>query len=146
MKPYYTDDYCQIFHGDCREILPGLEKVDLCLTDPPYGIGRIMQGGKGTGDWNHLSGGNAWDREAPSLGFLMQAADSFVIWGGNYFPLPPSRGWLSWFKPDRVPSAADVEMCWTSRDMNARQISHSIAATNGTALRQAKVFSGSYIT
>jgi site-specific DNA-methyltransferase (adenine-specific) len=39
MKPYYADDAVQIFHGDCREILPGLPKVDLVLTDPPYGIG-----------------------------------------------------------------------------------------------------------
>ena len=39
MKPYYTDDYCTIYHGDCREVLPTLEKVDLVLCDPPYGIG-----------------------------------------------------------------------------------------------------------
>ena len=38
MKPYYQDDYCTIYHGDCREILPTLEPVDLVLTDPPYGI------------------------------------------------------------------------------------------------------------
>jgi len=37
MKPYYQDDYCTIYHGDCREILPSLPKVDLVLTDPPYG-------------------------------------------------------------------------------------------------------------
>ena len=43
MKPYYQDEYVQIFHGDCRDILPQLPKVDLVLTDPPYGI----QGGKG---------------------------------------------------------------------------------------------------
>ena len=38
MKPYYQDDSCTIYHGDCREILPSLEPVDLVLTDPPYGI------------------------------------------------------------------------------------------------------------
>ena len=36
MKPYYTDDYCTIYHGDCREVLPTLDKVDLVLTDPPF--------------------------------------------------------------------------------------------------------------
>ena len=36
MKPYYQDDYVTIYHGDCREILPDLPKVDLVLTDPPY--------------------------------------------------------------------------------------------------------------
>lgn len=37
-NPYYTDDAVVIYHGDCREILPHLPKVDLVLTDPPYGI------------------------------------------------------------------------------------------------------------
>ena len=38
MKPYYKDEWVTIYHGDCREILPSLEKVDLVLTDPPYGV------------------------------------------------------------------------------------------------------------
>ena len=37
-KPYYQDSACTIYHGDCREILPLLPKVDLVLTDPPYGV------------------------------------------------------------------------------------------------------------
>lgn len=39
-KPYYNDEKAgiKIYHGDCREILPHLPKVDLVLTDPPYGI------------------------------------------------------------------------------------------------------------
>ena len=39
MKPYYQDEYVQIYHGDCRDILPELPKVDLVLTDPPYMLG-----------------------------------------------------------------------------------------------------------
>ena len=39
MKPYYQDKWVTIYHGDCREILPQLDiKVDLVLTDPPYGV------------------------------------------------------------------------------------------------------------
>ena len=38
MKPYYQDKWVTIYLGDCREILPSLPKVDLVLTDPPYGI------------------------------------------------------------------------------------------------------------
>ena len=38
MKPYYDDGQITIYHGDCREILPTLEPVDLVLTDPPYGV------------------------------------------------------------------------------------------------------------
>lgn len=36
MKPYYDEDGIQIFHGDCREVLPSLERYDLLCTDPPY--------------------------------------------------------------------------------------------------------------
>lgn len=36
MKPYYQDEWVTIYHGDCREILPELPKVDLVLTSPPY--------------------------------------------------------------------------------------------------------------
>jgi len=43
MKPYYDDGQITIYHGDCREILPSLEPVDLVLTDPPYEI--IAKGG-----------------------------------------------------------------------------------------------------
>ena len=38
MTPYYQDKWVTIYHGDCREILPQLDKVDLVLTDPPYGV------------------------------------------------------------------------------------------------------------
>lgn len=45
MKPYYTDDYTTIYHGDCMEIIPQLAPIDLILTDPPYGCG-VDYGGK----------------------------------------------------------------------------------------------------
>ena len=35
--PYYQDEYCTIYHGDCRDVLPYLDPVDMILTDPPYG-------------------------------------------------------------------------------------------------------------
>lgn len=36
VEPYYKDQLVEIYHGDCRELLPSLPKVDLVLTDPPY--------------------------------------------------------------------------------------------------------------
>jgi site-specific DNA-methyltransferase (adenine-specific) len=53
-----------------------------------------------------------------------------VVWGGNYYGLAPTRGWLSWYKPDAPPSMAHFELAWTNQDRNARQISCSISATN----------------
>jgi len=38
VTPYFQDEYVTLYHGDCREVLPGLACVDLVLTDPPYGI------------------------------------------------------------------------------------------------------------
>ena len=37
VRPYYSDEHCVIYHADCRKVLPWLERVDLLLTDPPYG-------------------------------------------------------------------------------------------------------------
>jgi len=34
---YYSDKYTAIAHGNCLELLPEMPKVDLVLTDPPYG-------------------------------------------------------------------------------------------------------------
>ena len=39
MKPYYEHAGITIYHGDCREILPGLPKVDAVITSPPYNLG-----------------------------------------------------------------------------------------------------------
>ena len=43
MKPYYQDKWVTIYHGDCREILPELPKVDLVLTDPPFNAGKSFK-------------------------------------------------------------------------------------------------------
>ncbi len=43
MRPYYQEDGITIYHGDCRDALPSTGKVDLVLTDPPYGV----EGGHG---------------------------------------------------------------------------------------------------
>ncbi len=40
MKPYYEHDGITIYHGDCREVMPGLEPVGLVVADPPYGMGK----------------------------------------------------------------------------------------------------------
>lgn len=55
MKPYYENGGCTIYHGDCREILPTLEPVDLILTDPPYGT-EDLGGGYGRRSLHTLDG------------------------------------------------------------------------------------------
>jgi site-specific DNA-methyltransferase (adenine-specific)/modification methylase len=118
-----------LYLGDCLEILPTLGKVDAVVTDPPYGIGFAAQPTK----WQRRAGKKAesWD-DAPvtSLDPVLTAGSVQVVWGGNYYSLPPSRGWLSWFKPDAPPSMGSFELAWTSLDQNSRQFNWSIGATN----------------
>ena len=57
MKPYYEHAGLTIYHGDCREVLPTLSKVDLVLTDPPYGT-QDLGGGYGRRQLHSLDGHN----------------------------------------------------------------------------------------
>lgn len=92
MKPYYSDDAVQIFHGGCQEILPHLDMVDVVLTDPPYGNGDIMNGGT-WGAASKYADMRRWDKapDASVLLFLLGYGAKAMVWGGNYFSLPPSR-------------------------------------------------------
>lgn len=120
---------CQLYLGDCRDILPTLPKVDAVITDPPYGIGFAAQPTK----WQRRAGQapEEWDDTTVSdLNSLLELGDVQVVWGGNYYALPLSRGWLSWFKPDAPPSMASFELAWTNLDRNARQLAVSISQTN----------------
>lgn len=108
-----------IYHGDCHEIVPLLGRFDLLLTDPPYGL--QMSGGTWGKKMDETY--SKWDDAAPAPGVLgsmiMACSQRAVIWGGNYFDLPPRRGWLIWKKP-YFPTMADAELAWTSEDMNMR--------------------------
>jgi site-specific DNA-methyltransferase (adenine-specific) len=122
-----------LYLGDCREVLPPLPKHDLILTDPPYGIKYASNPivGKGKKASNHEA--RDWDEDVPAawvFGLMQEKAKHLIIWGGNYYALPPNRGWLSWFKPDGPPSMGHFELAWTSIDMLCRQFERSIGATN----------------
>jgi site-specific DNA-methyltransferase (adenine-specific) len=113
--------------GDCRDIIGGLVFDAIC-TDPPYGIGFAAQPTK----WQRRAGQSPrnWDDQICDAVERLPEISDCLIWGGNYYRLPATRGWLSWYKPDAPPSMASLELCWTSRNMNARQFSWSIGATN----------------
>lgn len=113
----------ELWHGDCREVLPLLPRFDAVITDPPFGLGDKMQGGT----WGAKVGFKEmleWDADAPSVELLLKIASMAhrtVMWGGNYFGLPPSRGWLVWDKANAVPTMADVELAWTNLDRPAKR-------------------------
>jgi len=106
-----------LLQGDCLEVMPALGSVDACVTDPPYGIGITKS--------NRLAvsrglGGKSWDDVAPDLSALPDIPS--IIWGGNYFDLPPTRAPLVWDKNNAGRDFADFEMAWSNLDMVARRI------------------------
>lgn len=120
----------RLIHGDCLEVLKTLDtvSVDAVVTDPPYGINFAGVPTK----WQRRAGHRpvSWDEKAPDVEFLLTLAPTVVIWGGNYFRLPLSRGWLAWHKPDAPPSMGNLELAWSNQDRTAKSIVHSISATN----------------
>ena len=132
VTPYYEDDAVTIYHGDWRSILPSLGRADLVLTDPPYGIAGLWSKGSEVHGWAkanaQMADRNVWDATVPTTGELaavVAKGRQAVVWGGNYFGLPPTRGWLVWNKPERGFSLAEAELAWTSRDAVIRVFDHN---------------------
>ena len=119
----------ELWHGDCREILPTLPECDLILTDPPYGPG--IDGQKQSVNKNPKHNRKAheflgWDSETPErfvFELLRYKSKGQIVWGGNYFvdKLPhPTKGWLFWDKGQRGLTMSDGELAWTSFDFPTR--------------------------
>ena len=117
MTPYYEQDGITIYHADCRDVLPTLEpgSIDLVLTDPPYGIGAHRMT-LGNGITRIYRGESDWDCEPADIAPVLELNCDAVIWGGNYFNLPPSRCWFVWDKGTGDNDYADCELAWTNRD------------------------------
>lgn len=118
MKPYYEKDGITIYNARCERVLPFLERSDLLLTDPPYGHGEKWSGGTWAANPIYDAAFD-WDAEPVSpwlLQWSVQCATHAIVWGGNYYSLPPSRCWLSWEKTSRMATLADFELAWTNFD------------------------------
>ena len=119
---------------------------DLAIVDPPYGIGQPKQsnlkGYKGRKSLeerlnkNRLNQGSGklknrtlnksnceWDNAIPKDEYfneLKRISKNQIIWGGNYFPLPPSRCFVCWDKMQPWKNFSQIELAWTSFDMPAQ--------------------------
>jgi site-specific DNA-methyltransferase (adenine-specific) len=110
-----------LYLGDCREILPTLGRFDAAVTDPPYGIG--MDGGKvGKSEYEKLDWDKAIDEDGVNLARSLSRFQ--IIFGGNYYPLPPSGHWLIWDKQNDPTTFADFEMAWTNLGRSSRMVRH----------------------
>jgi DNA modification methylase len=126
-KPYYQQDGITIYHADCREILPHLPKVDLVLTDPPYGIGKqIYRKNKSVNNATyHTDYGDylEWDKKPiaqVTMDEIISKGERACIWGGNYYHMEPSSCWLIWDKEQFTDNFADAELAWTNYDRAVR--------------------------
>lgn len=106
---------------DCIEAMREMEdgQFDLAIVDPPYGVN--LTGGRGNNGWAQKEywdkARKGWNLKCPDSQYfdeLFRISNSQIIWGGNYFVLPPTQCWLIWDKGQRGFSLADGEMAWTS--------------------------------
>ncbi len=114
----------ELYCGDCAVILPQLEPVDLILTDPPYGIGESKKVSKRATDGVARPMGGPkffeageWDNKPPPqwiFGLMIEKSTNQIIFGGNYFELPPTSCVLVWDKDNGDTDFADCELAWTS--------------------------------
>jgi len=129
VTPYYEHAGIQIFHGDCRQILPFIPRCDLLCTDPPYGIGADQNLRANKQHGNALApskdyGRFNWDFAPASAWLIEQACHQTthqIIWGGNYYSFSPSRCWLVWDKDNGNNGYADCELAWTNLDKAVRR-------------------------
>lgn len=114
-----------VYNEDCVTALKRFNDnhFDLAIVDPPYGIGDKFKGGK-TGKMNFNEIVNKdWDKVPSDEYFteLQRVSKNQIIWGGNYFNLPPTRCFIVWDKIISEDfSLAMAELAWTSFDKLAK--------------------------
>lgn len=119
----------RIINADNMAIMPQIpdKYFDLCITDPPYGI-NIMQKSKIGSSSFHFEK-KKWDNATPDpevFEEIFRISKNQIIFGMNYFDLPPTRCFVFWDKGPgmRGRSFADGELIWTSFDENARMFTY----------------------
>ena len=116
----------EVFNTDCLEYMRTLpdKAFQLAIADPPYGGAKETVGRTG-GTWAAKYGThiNEWDK-APEQEFfdeLSRVSENQIIWGANYFTMPPTRCFIVWKK--HIPEDFTMSMCeyaWTSFNANAK--------------------------
>ena len=124
---YYEEENpdIRIYLGDCLEILPLLPKVDLVVTDPPYGLERFRRkdGGNSKKITSFGDSDENWNNYKPTretFDKILKLSNKHIIWGMNNFDLPTTEHFLVWDKEQKMPSFAECELAWSSLSTPAR--------------------------
>ena len=128
------------YRMDCIEFMADLpdKAYELGMVDPEYGIG----GSAGAGEYSRGYLGNIdkkWDLtpcKPEYFAELRRVTENQIIWGGNYFHLPHSRGWVCWYKTDEIKGRdfSEIELAYTSFDRPARHFEYKPFIRNGTRI------------
>ena len=112
------------FNADNIEIMRGFNdnEFDLAIVDPPYGLNfgafnRTNKDSNGNCYKANKYHNADWDKETPKDEYweqLFRVSKNQIVWGGNYFQLPPTQCFIFWYKQNPVPNFADGELAWTS--------------------------------
>ncbi len=125
-KQVETIGACTLYLGDNAEILPHIGFVDAIVTDPPYGINENSKkvasrtNKAATTDYGDFD----WDKKPPSpelIDQIRKQSEYQIIFGGNYFELPPTPCWLVWDKQNSG-DFADCELAWTNLKKAVRRV------------------------
>lgn len=112
----------KVFNGDCVAYMRTIPDnfFDIAIADPPYGMGNERFGGRFE-KYNNGSRHVEWDTSPSQEYFdeLFRVSRNQVIWGGNYFTLPPTRCFLIWHKTAVAPAFSQAEYAWTSFSANS---------------------------
>tara|TARA_R100000406_G_scaffold65584_2_gene46219 strand:- start:1002 stop:1595 length:594 start_codon:yes stop_codon:yes gene_type:complete len=102
---------------------------DLAIVDPPYGIGISSN------PVRQKHNKKKWDNNIPQKEYfneLFRVSKNQIIWGGNYFDLPPTQGFFIWDK--KQPHDFSLAMCeyaWSSLQKPAKMWSLSVLKEKG---------------
>lgn len=121
----------EVYNTDCMEYMKSIPDkfFELAVVDPPYGLDKKSTHGGGKLKDISLNRGNIqkWDIRPNQEYFdeLFRVSRNQIIWGGNYFPLPPTRCFVCWDKQQVWENFSQCEFAWTSFDKPAKHITIS---------------------
>lgn len=135
----------KLIHGDSEVYIQDFQnnQFDLGIIDPPYGLGDKLTKG-GTWAKKYTSKDSDWDGtdKMPSDNFFQhffRVTKNQIIWGGNYFNLPPNRCFIIWDKMIRLHTMAHCDYAWTSFDSPPVIFRHIMDRTNRKIIGQKPV-------
>ena len=121
----------EVYNIDCMEYMKTVVDgyFDVAIVDPPYGLDKSSTQGSGKLKGRCLNRGNIseWDVRPSQEYFdeLRRVSKHQIIWGGNYFDLPPTRCFIVWDKQQPWQNFSQAEFAWTSYDKPAKLVTIS---------------------